>query len=157
MDILATLSSEAIERTFRNAAEKLKKVLDGTPSPSGLMDIVIGNEAGGTIIHEAVGHGLEADLQNSSVYRGKIGQKVAHESVTVVDDPTRPDLRGFYMVDHEGNPAQKTTLIKDGILVSYMHHNKTAELFGTTSTGHGRRESYAYTTLVRMGSTYLEA
>lgn len=121
------------------------------------MDIVIGNEAGGTIIHEAVGHGLEADLQNSSVYKGKIGQKVADESVTVIDDPTRAGLRGFYAVDHEGNPAQKTTLIRDGILVSYMHHNKSAELFGASPTGHGRRESYAYTTLVRMGSTYLEA
>ena len=157
VDILKTFESEIVERTFRSAIEKLGKVLGGAPSPSGIMDIVIGNEAGGTIIHEAVGHGLEADLQNSSVYKGKIGEKVAHQSVTVIDDPTRPNLRGFYVVDHEGNPAQKTYLIKDGILVSYMHHNKSAELFGVSSTGHGRRESYAYTTLVRMGSTYLEA
>lgn len=146
-----------MEQAFKNAIEKLDKVLSGIPSPSGVMDIVIGNEAGGTIIHEAVGHGLEADLQNSSVYKGQIGKKVAHESVNVIDDPTRPDLRGFYRVDHEGNPAQKTHLIRDGVLVSYMHHNKTAELFDTASTGHGRRESYAHTTLVRMGSTYLEA
>lgn len=157
MDILQNLDCQTTEHTFRNAIEKLEKVLNGTPSPSGTMDIVIGSEAGGTIIHEAVGHGLEADLQNSSVYKGKIGKKVAHSSVSIIDDPTREGLRGSYTVDHEGNPTKKTYLILDGILVSYMHHNKTAELFNTVSTGHGRRENYAYTTLVRMGSTYLEA
>lgn len=154
-DILAKFDRESLLKTFSEALEDLDRALSGDPAPSGEMDVVIGNEAGGTIIHEAVGHGLEADLQNSSVYRGKLGQKVASEEVTVVDDPTIPGLRGFYALDHEGNPAKKTVLIERGVLVSYLHQNRTAELFGTESTGHARRESYACETLVRMGSTYL--
>ena len=154
-DILGKLDRETLLKTFSDAVSDLDRALDGDPAPSGEMDVVIGNEAGGTIIHEAVGHGLEADLQNSSVYRGKLGQKVASDEVTVVDDPTIPGLRGFYALDHEGNPAKKTVLIEKGTLVSYMHQNRTAELFGTESTGHARRESYACETLVRMGSTYL--
>lgn len=154
-DILGKLGREELLKTFSDALADLDRALSGEPAPSGEMDVVIGNEAGGTIIHEAVGHGLEADLQNSSVYRGKLGQKVASDEVTVVDDPTIPGLRGFYALDHEGNPAKKTVLIEKGVLVSYMHQNRTAELFGTESTGHARRESYACETLVRMGSTYL--
>ncbi|MFB0964915.1 MAG: TldD/PmbA family protein [Patescibacteria group bacterium] len=154
-DILGKLGREELLKTFSDAVSDLDRALSGEPAPSGEMDVVIGNEAGGTIIHEAVGHGLEADLQNSSVYRGKLGQKVASDEVTVIDDPTIPGLRGFYALDHEGNPAKKTVLIEKGVLVSYMHQNRTAELFGTESTGHARRESYACETLVRMGSTYL--
>lgn len=156
-DILGKLDRESLLKTFSSAIADLDRALSGEPAPSGEMDVVIGNESGGTIIHEAVGHGLEADLQNSSVYRGKLGQKVASDEVTVVDDPTIPGLRGFYALDHEGNPAKKTVLIEKGVLVSYMHQNRTAELFGTESTGHARRESYACETLVRMGSTYLAA
>ncbi len=156
-DILEKLDRVSLLELFENAVSDLDRALSGEPAPSGEMDVVIGNESGGTIIHEAVGHGLEADLQNSSVYRGKLGQKVASEEVTVVDDPTIPGLRGFYALDHEGNPAKRTVLIDKGVLVSYMHQNRTAELFGTESTGHARRESYACETLVRMGSTYLAA
>ncbi len=155
-DVFSDLSSEVIVDTFKKAIEKLLLVLSGSPAPSGMMDVVIGSESGGTIIHEAVGHGLEADLQNSSAYRGKLGQKVAADNVNVIDDPTRANLRGYYDVDHEGIPSKKTYLIKDGILVSYLHNRKTAELFETESTGHGRREDYSYATMVRMGTTYLD-
>ncbi|MDQ1344015.1 MAG: PmbA TldD protein [Patescibacteria group bacterium] len=154
-DILHRFDAESLLGLFEQTARDLDRALSGESAPSGEMDVVIGNESGGTIIHEAVGHGLEADLQSSSVYRGKLGQKVASDEVTVVDDPTIPGLRGFYALDHEGNPAKKTVLIEKGVLVSYMHQNRTAELFGTESTGHARRESYACETLVRMGSTYL--
>ncbi|MCK9272029.1 TldD/PmbA family protein [Candidatus Gracilibacteria bacterium] len=155
-DIVDNLTGELLKETLKKAILKLEKSLNGVKSPSGLMDVIIGNEAGGTIIHEAVGHGLEADLLNSSVYKGKLGQKVAASIVNVVDNPTICNLRGNYNFDHEGNIAKKTYLIKDGILVSYLHNTKTGEVFGVDSTGHGRRESYKYTTLVRMGSTYLE-
>jgi len=121
------------------------------------MDVVIANEAGGTIIHEAIGHPLEADGVHRTVYAGKIGQKVAHESVNIFDDPTREGLRGTYHFDHEGNKAQKTHLIKDGVLISYLHNNKSAQKYGVQSTGHGRRQDYDCTTLVRMGTTYLGA
>lgn len=88
--ILSKLGEASLLKTFETAALELDRSLSGNPVPSGEMDVVIGSESGGTIIHEAVGHGLEADLQNSSVYRGKIGEKVASEEVTVVDDPTIP-------------------------------------------------------------------
>jgi TldD protein len=75
---------------------------------------------------------------------------VAHPEVNIIDDPTRNNLRGYYSFDHEGNSARKTYLIKDGILVSYLHNNKTAELFGVESTGHGRRDGYSNSSIVRM-------
>lgn len=154
-DIWEKINKESIEKLIENATALLEKQLDGTPSPSGKMDVIIGNESGGTIIHEAVWHGLEADLQNSSVYKWKIGQKVASEKVTIVDNPTHRYERGFYEVDHEGNTAQNTVLIENGILKSYLHNSKTAQKFQVESTWHGRRESYKYKTLVRMGNTYM--
>ena len=155
-DIAHNLTWEFIKETLKKAILKLEKSLNWVKSPSGLMDVIIGNEAWGTIIHEAVGHWLEADLLNSSVYKWKLWQKVAASIVNVVDNPTICNLRWNYNFDHEWNIAKKTYLIKDWILVSYLHNTKTGEVFGVDSTGHWRRESYKYTTLVRMGSTYLE-
>lgn len=155
-DILSNLSENIIKETLKKAILKLEKSLSWAKSPSGLMDVIIWNEAGGTIIHEAIGHWLEADLLNSSVYKWKIWQKVASSKVNVVDNPTICNLRWNYNFDHEWNIAKKTYLIKDWILVSYLHNTKTSEVFGVSSTGHGRRESYKYPTLVRMWSTYLE-
>lgn len=154
-DIFEDISKENIAKIFQKSIDELEKQLDGNVGPNGKIDVIIGNEAGGTIIHEAVGHGLEADLQNSSVYRGKIGQKVASDLVTVVDNPTLPRHRGHYVNDHEGNNSQNTILIENGILKSYLHNEKTAAKFGVVSTGHGRKETYKHKTLVRMGNTYL--
>ncbi|MDD2487067.1 MAG: TldD/PmbA family protein [Candidatus Gracilibacteria bacterium] len=156
-EILKEISKKNVVSSINKAIRKLKLSLNGLSSPSGVMDVIIGNEAGGTIIHEAVGHGLEADLMNSSVYKGKIGEKVASSGVNVVDNPTLKGKRGAYDFDHEGTKTEKTYLIKDGILISYLHNNATGELFDVKSTGHGRRESYKYTNLVRMGVTYLES
>jgi len=154
-NILNTLTKENINQLFEKASQTLLVQLDSHQGPDGKMDVIIGNEAGGTIIHEAVGHGLEADLQNSSVYKGKIGQKVASALVTIIDNPTIVNERGHYRVDHEGTPAQSTVLIENGILVSYLHNAKTSEKFSVPSTWHGRREHYGYKTMVRMGNTYL--
>ena len=119
------------------------------------MDIVIASEAGGVIIHEAVGHGLEGDLQGSSVYAKQIGQKVAHEKVSIIDDPTLPGLRGFYRIDHEGNPATKATLIENGILKNYLQQESSADFLTLPKTGHARKQTYEYETIVRMGNTYM--
>lgn len=154
-DIWEKINKESIEKLIKNACEVLEKQLNWRPSPSGKMDVIIWNESGGTIIHEAVWHGLEADLQSSSVYKGKIGQKVASEKVTIVDNPTHLYERGFYRVDHEGHTAQNTVLIENWVLKSYLHNSKTASKFQVSSTGHGRRENYKYKTLVRMGNTYM--
>lgn len=154
-DIWDEINKDSIEKLVKNVISILEKQLDWIPSPSGKMDVIIGNEAWWTIIHEAVWHGLEADLQSSSVYKWKIWQKVASEKVTIVDNPTLPKERWFYKVDHEWNKAKNTILIENGILKSYLHNIKTATKFWVLSTGHGRKETYKYKTLVRMGNTYM--
>lgn len=150
-----TLSKKDIFKAMKKINSAIVEQLYAEKSPSGIMDVVIGNEAWGTIIHEAVGHGLEGDLLHSSVYKDLLGKQVAHETVTLIENPTIPYLRGYYRYDHEGTPAQYTYLIKDGILVSYLHNIKTASQFQTQSTWHGRRQNYKHKTLVRMGNTYV--
>lgn len=109
------------------------------------------------MIHEACGHGLEADLvqKQLSVYAGKIGQKVASELVTVIDDATLPNKYGSFSYDDEGNPSQRTVLIENGILKGYMYDYLTAKKEGKTSTGNGRRESYRDRPIPRMTNTFI--
>ncbi len=120
------------------------------------MDIVIATEAGGVIIHEAVGHGLEGDLQASSAYSNQIDQMVASPKVTIIDDPLLPGLRGSYRLDHEGTPAERAVLIQNGKLVNYLHQQGTADFLKLPGNGHARRESYAHETIVRMSNTYMD-
>ncbi|HIP42325.1 MAG TPA: TldD/PmbA family protein [Aquifex aeolicus] len=143
-------------------AEKATKrallMLKAKPAPAGTFTVVMSSEAGGTMIHEAVGHGLEADLvqQRLSVYSGKLGERVASELVTVVDDATLPHNNGSFTVDDEGVPAQRKVLIKDGILVGYMYDRLRAMKDGVESTGNGRRQSYAHIPIVRMTNTFID-
>lgn len=115
------------------------------------------SEAGGTMIHEAVGHGLEADLacNGLSVYQGKIGKKVAAEMVTVLDDGTMAGMRGSYAYDDEGTPSSSTKLIENGILKSYLVDRLSALKFDLSPTGNGRRESFRFRPIVRMTNTYV--
>lgn len=121
------------------------------------MPVVMAGEAGGTMVHEACGHGLEADLEQRglSVYTGKKGQQVASELVTVVDDATLPNRYGSYRFDDEGVPSRKVTLIENGILTDYLYDHLTATKENRESNGHGRRESYQHKPLPRMGNTYI--
>lgn len=143
-------------------AEKATKrallMLKAKPAPAGTFTVVMSSEAGGTMIHEAVGHGLEADLvqQRLSVYSGKLGERVASELVTVVDDATLPHNNGSFTVDDEGVPAQRKVLIKDGILLGYMYDRLRAMKDGVESTGNGRRQSYAHIPIVRMTNTFID-
>lgn len=155
IDILEDFSKENIDKAFVRALESLELQLWWEEAPSWEIDVIIWNESWWTIIHEAVWHGLEADLQTSSSYAGLIWQKVASENVTVIDDPNIENERWFYSVDHEWNPPKKTVLIENWILKSYLHTNKTAQKFSVEPTGHARRENYSYKTLVRMWTTYL--
>lgn len=143
------LVSTAVRRALLNL--KAKRAQGGT------MPVVISSEAGGTMVHEAVGHGLEADLacEGLSVYEGKMDQNVASDKVTVVEDPTLPEKRGSYSFDDEGIPAQKVVLIEKGILKNYLHSRLTAKKMGLPSNGHGRRESYAFRPIVRMANTMI--
>jgi len=141
----------------RVAAETALLMLEARPAPTGTMPVVISGEAGGTMIHEAVGHGLEADLvqKDMSVYCGKVGEQVAADGVTVVDDATVAGKRGSFNVDDEGTPAQRTVLIENGILLGYMYDRLAARKDQCVATGNGRRESYRYRPIPRMTNTMI--
>ena len=145
---------KVVETSLERALTNLK----ASPPPLGRMPVVIGGEAGGTMIHEAVGHGFEADhvLKKSSVYAGKIGETVASPLVTVVDDPTIEGKRGSYLYDDDGNPSQRVILIEKGILKDYLYDMLWGVKSGRESNGHGRRESYKYLPIPRMSNTFIE-
>ncbi|HBT47160.1 MAG TPA: peptidase C69 [Peptococcaceae bacterium] len=141
----------------KKAAERAVRMLEARPAPAGRMTVVMAGEAGGTMIHEACGHGLEADLvqKQLSVYAGKKGQQVASPLITVIDDATIPGKYGSFRFDDEGRPGQRTVLIKDGILQDYMYDYLTARKEGRSSTGNGRRESYKDRPIPRMTNTFI--
>jgi TldD protein len=131
--------------------------LDSRPAPAGEMTVVLGPGWPGVLLHEAVGHGLEGDFnrKGSSVFAGRIGQRVAARGVTVLDDGTLPDRRGSLNVDDEGCASQRNVLIEDGILRGYLQDRLNARLMGVRATGNGRRESYAHVPMPRMTNTYM--
>ena len=125
--------------------------------PAGVMPVAIDNGFGGVIFHEACGHSLEASsvAYNQSQFTGKLGQKIANEKVTAIDDGTIPNAWGSINIDDEGHPAQKNVLIENGILKSYMIDRFNARRMGMESTGNARRQSYSYTPTSRMTNTYI--
>ncbi|MEJ2314111.1 MAG: TldD/PmbA family protein [Nitrospirota bacterium] len=139
------------------AADRALMMLEARRAPGGRMPVVISSEAGGTMIHEAIGHGLEADLagQGLSRYSGMLGKEVASPLVTVVDDATLPGRRGSYRFDDEGTPSQSTVLVKDGVLTGFLYDRLNAMRDGARSTGNGRRESYLYRPIPRMSNTFI--
>lgn len=152
----------ASDRPRRYAQEALRQAvlnLEAIDAPAGVMPVVLGPGWPGVLLHEAVGHGLEGDFnrKGTSVYSGRIGARVASPGVTIVDDGTLTGRRGSLNVDDEGTPTQCTTLIEDGILVGYMQDTLNARLMKMSSTGNGRRESYAHLTMPRMTNTYMRA
>jgi TldD protein len=139
------------------AARRSLLMLSARKAPMGRMAVVLSSEAGGTMIHEAIGHGLEADLaqQGLSVYSKKIGEKVASSLITVVDDPTLPQKRGSYAFDDEGVASQRTILVEEGILKGYLYDRLSAFEDGVESSGNGRRESYQDKPIPRMSNTMI--
>ncbi|MBI5658097.1 MAG: metalloprotease TldD [Nitrosomonadales bacterium] len=131
--------------------------LDAQPAPAGAMTVVLGSGWPGILLHEAVGHGLEGDFnrKGSSAFSGRIGQRVAARGVTVVDDGTIINRRGSLQMDDEGNPAQRTVLIEDGVLRGYLQDTLNARLMGVPVTGNARRESYAHLPMPRMTNTMM--
>ena len=145
------------DQIAETASRRALMMLEARRAPGGKMPVVLSSAAGGTMIHEAIGHGLEADLAQTgmSVYSGRIGEQVASHLITVIDDPTLPLKRGSYGFDDEGVKAQRTTLVEKGILKGYLYDCLTAMKDGTTSTGNGRRESYHSRPLPRMSNTFI--
>ena len=133
--------------------------LGAVNAPAGAMTVVLGPGWPGILLHEAVGHGLEGDFnrKGTSAFAGRMGQKVASELVTVVDDGTLANRRGSLNVDDEGTPTGRTVLIEKGILRGYVQDRLNARLMGMTPTGNGRRESYAHPPMPRMTNTFMLA
>jgi len=148
------------ERALGFAREAVRQALvnlEAVAAPAGTMPVVLGPGWPGVLLHEAVGHGLEGDFnrKGTSAFSGRIGQRVATEHCTVVDDGTLMGRRGSLSIDDEGTPSQHTVLIEKGILKGYMQDRLNARLMGTESTGNGRRESYAHLPMPRMTNTYM--
>jgi TldD protein len=133
--------------------------LDARPCPAGSMDVVLGPGWPGVLLHEAIGHGLEGDFnrKKTSAFSDRVGQRVAAEGVTVIDDGTLAGRRGSLNVDDEGTATQRTVLIEDGILCGYLQDRLNARLMGVAATGNGRRESYAHLPMPRMTNTFMLA
>jgi len=132
--------------------------LEAIDCPAGEMDVVLGAGWPGVLLHEAIGHGFESDFhrKGSSVFTGKMGQRVAAPGVTVVDDGSIEGRRGSLSFDDEGTPTSRTVLIEDGIMVGLMHDRLSARQLNTRATGNGRRQSYAHQPMPRMTNTFME-
>lgn len=150
-DWAEALAAEAVRMALVN--------LEAVGAPAGAMPVVLGPGWPGVLLHEAVGHGLEGDFnrKGSSNYANRIGQQVASPLCTVVDDGTMSARRGSLAIDDEGTQTQCTTLIENGVLVGYMQDKMNARLMNVTSTGNGRRQSYAHVPMPRMTNTFMLA
>lgn len=143
------------DEAIRQAAVNLESVA----APAGEMTVVLGPGWPGVLLHEAVGHGLEGDFnrKKTSAFAGLMGERVAAEGITVVDDGTLDSRRGSLSVDDEGTPTERTVLIEDGILKGYMQDRLNARLMGQNATGNGRRQSFAHAPMPRMTNTFMLA
>ena len=157
---LADENGEVRAEAWAREAVRMALVnLSAVAAPAGTIPVVLGAGWPGVLLHEAVGHGLEGDFnrRGTSVFSGQLGQQVASELCTVVDDGTIEGLRGSLAIDDEGVPGQYNVLIENGILKGYMQDKLNARLMGVAPTGNGRRESYAHLPMPRMTNTYMLA
>jgi TldD protein len=150
-------SDELLDYYANEAARQAIVQLEAQDAPAGSMEVVLGPGWPGVLLHEAVGHGLEADFNRKgmSAFSGLIGQKVASELCTVVDDGVMPNRRGSLNIDDEGNPTSQTVLIENGVLRGYLQDKLSSRLTGASLTGNGRRESYRHMPMPRMTNTYM--
>ena len=151
-------ASNSLAETYTKEAIRLAFVaLESKDAPAGKMPVILGSGWPGVLLHEAIGHGLEGDFnrKGSSVFSGKIGEKIASDKCTIVDNGTIANRRGSLTIDDEGTPTQETTLIENGILKGYMMDKMNGRLMNKPSTGNGRRESYAHIPMPRMTNTYM--
>lgn len=150
---------ERVARMCQKAVGDTVALFDAVKPPAGEMTVVLGAGSSGILLHEAIGHGLEADFNRKgiSIFADRVGQRIAPAGVNVVDDGTLPFARGSINIDDEGNEAQRTTLVEDGVLRGFLHDEISARHYGVAATGSGRRESFRHVVLPRMRSTYMEA
>ncbi|MGB0646168.1 MAG: TldD/PmbA family protein [Bradymonadia bacterium] len=148
---LDIITSKAVERTLF--------LFDAQPAPAGQFPLVLASGASGILLHEAIGHGMEADFNRKgvSIYADKLNQRIASDEVTIVDDGTVPNTRGALNHDDEGVSGQRTVLVENGILRTYMHDRISAQIMSVQPTGNGRRQSFRHPPLPRMRATYMTA
>lgn len=154
---LAFFDRETPEALAVEAARIATVNVCAVPAPAGEMEMIVGAGGGGVLLHEAVGHGLESDFnrRGTSLYSGRVGERVASDLVTIYDDGNLPEERGSLNVDDEGVPGQHKVLVENGVLLGYMQDRLNARLMGVESTGSGRRQSFRYVPQPRMCNTYM--
>ena len=146
-----------LDRLVKNAIDKTMVLFDAEMPPAGEMPVVLGAGSAGILLHEAIGHGMEADFnrRNVSIYSDKIGKPIAKPFVNIIDEGTQDGARGAINIDDEGNPVGKTMLVEGGTLTTYLHDTISAKHYGVKPTGNGRRQGYEYAPMPRMRSTYM--
>ncbi len=152
------LNSDLIREIAGEVVKKTSFLFNAVRPNGGEMPVVMGSGSSGILLHEAIGHAFEADFNRlgTSIFADKLGKKICSEEISVVDDGTIPFNRGAINFDDEGIPSQKTYMVTNGVLTSYLHDRISASYYKTTPTGNGRRESFRYMPLPRMRATYME-
>ena len=158
-DLNYFLSGDLPLEYAREAVRQAAVQMEAVAAPAGTMPVVLGPGWPGILLHEAVGHGLEGDFnrKGTSAFSGRVGERVAPEECTIVDDGTLPNRRGSLAIDDEGTEGKYNVLVENGILRGYMQDKLNARLMGVEPTGNGRRESFAYMPMPRMTNTYMLA
>ena len=153
------ITQELLEEMAKEAVKGIDARFEATRPKGGQMSVVMGAGASGILLHEAMGHAFEADFnrKGQSIFSDKMGKRICPEGVNVVDDGTLRYNRGSGNYDDEGVPAEKTYMVRDGILTSYLHDRISAAWYGIPSTGNGRRENFRYNPIPRMRATYMES
>ncbi|HYH07526.1 MAG TPA: metallopeptidase TldD-related protein [Thermoanaerobaculia bacterium] len=148
---------ERVDKMVKDAVDKTTILFDAVQAPAGEMPVVMAAGAAGILLHEAIGHGMEADFnrKNASIFSDKIGKDVAKPFVSIVDEGTQEGARGAINVDDEGNAVGRTMLVEKGKLTSYLHDSISAKHYGVKPTGNGRRQGYEFAPMPRMRSTYM--
>jgi len=149
--------ADRLDRIVREAVGRTTILFEAAPPPAGEMPVVLAAGSSGILLHEAIGHGMEADFnrKNVSIYADKIGKPIAKPFVNIVDDATNENARGAINVDDEGNDAGRTQLVENGVLATYLHDSISARHYGVTPTGNGRRQGYQFAPMPRMRATYM--
>lgn len=152
------LTDSLVDELAKEAVDRTNILFEATKPKAGEMPVVMGAGGSGILLHEAIGHTFEADFnrKGTSIFSDKMGKKVAENFVNIIDDGTLENNRGSINVDDEGNDVEKTYLVKDGVLNSYIHDRLSSKHYNVNPTGNGRRESFRHIPLPRMRSTYME-
>ncbi|MCH7821373.1 MAG: TldD/PmbA family protein [Proteobacteria bacterium] len=157
-DEFAWYTEARLLKMVEEAVDRTMILFDARRPPAGEMPVILASGASGILLHEAIGHGMEADFnrKGTSIYSNMIGKKVAEPFITIVDQATIPRERGALNYDDEGNKAGRTVLVENGIMKSYLHDGISATQYGLPPTGSGRRESYKFAPMPRMSCTFME-